>query len=71
MRNRERITPPTWEGMRRGNRKVNKQTVQVRSHNITHFSTKMQYAARVLAARYGLSLSRARVVASLAGIGGA
>jgi hypothetical protein len=69
MRNRERITPlpchRQW-----GNRDLKQQTVQAHLQYLNPNAVKMQYAVRVLAARYGLSLNRARVVASLAGIGG-
>ena len=68
MRNRKRTTSPSWEGRRRG-WESSKQTVQVHSQQDNSFSVNTQYAVRMLAARYRLSLPRANVIADLAGLG--
>jgi hypothetical protein len=68
MMNRKRTTPPSWEGARRG-WESSKQTVQVHSLKDNSISVNTQYAVRILAARYRLSLPRANVIADLAGLG--
>ena len=69
MRNRKRTAPPSWEGARRG-WESSKQTVQVHSQQDNSFPVNTQYAVRMLATRYHLTLASATVVADLAGYGG-
>ena len=66
MRNRKRTTPP-WA--RRG-WESKLQTVQVHSQQDNSFSVNTQYAVRMLAVRYRLTLPIAQVVVDHAGLGG-
>jgi len=68
MRRRKRTTPPHSDDARQG-WKSKLQTVQVRFQNDNSFQANSQYAVRLLATRYRLSLASATVIAGLVGIG--
>jgi hypothetical protein len=69
MRKRKRTAPPLMDGARQG-WESKQQTVQVHSQKDNSFSVNAQYAVRMLAVRYRLSLLTAQVVADQAGLGG-